>query len=265
MSRETRPGPTDYDAELGRHNEVLRRVADVRINDAVLDIGCGTGHTTRQAAQAARSGSALGVDVSASAVQRARDLSRAQGIGNVAFEHADAQAYRFPQQHFDLAVSRFGTMFFDDPPAAFANIGSALRPDGRLVMMVWQVRERNEWAVAIRQSVEPANRPGDAASDGPDAFSLGDPAVVKEILRGAGFVGVGFTEVVEPVYYGHDVAAALDWVRGFSSISTILRQLDPVEAAGVENRLRAVLARHLHDDGVWFGSGAWIVTAHRAA
>ncbi|MGS0686289.1 class I SAM-dependent methyltransferase [Nakamurella sp. GG22] len=264
MSREPGPSPTDYDAELRRHNEVLRQVAGVRIDDAVIDIGCGTGHTTRQAARAARSGSALGVDVSESAIQRARHLALAQGIGNVSFDHADAQVYQFPQQRFDLAISRFGTMFFDDPPAAFANIGGALRPDGRLAMMVWQARERNEWAVAIRQSVEAANRPGTAASDGPDAFSLGDPAVVEEVLRGAGFSGVSFNDVDEPVYYGHDVAAALDWVRGFSSISTILSRLDPAESAGAEDRLREVLAAHLHDDGVWLGSSAWIVTAHRA-
>ena len=42
-------------------------------------------------------------------------------------------------------------MFFADPVAAFANIGRALRPAGRLVMMVWQARERNEWDVAIRR------------------------------------------------------------------------------------------------------------------
>ena len=59
------PGPSGYDAELRRHNEVLRRAFGVQLHDHVLDIGCGTGQTTRQAARAARAGSALGVDVSA--------------------------------------------------------------------------------------------------------------------------------------------------------------------------------------------------------
>ena len=83
-------------------------------------------------------------------------------LGNVTFEHADAQVHRFPQEHFDLAISRFGTMFFDDPVAAFANIGRALRPAGRLVMMVWQARERNEWDVAIHRSLEAAEGPAAA-------------------------------------------------------------------------------------------------------
>ena len=165
----------DYDAELRRHNEVLRRAAGVQLRDHVLDIGCGAGQTTRQAARTARAGSALGVDASAAAIERAREPARAEGLRNIAFEHADAQVHRFPPDRFDLAISRFGTMFFDDPVAAFANIGRALRPAGRLVMMVWQARERNEWAVCIERSLPGAEGP---AAGRPDAFSLADPPAV---------------------------------------------------------------------------------------
>src|SRR6266516_5307275 len=86
-----RPGPSGYDAELRRHNEVLRRAFGVQLHDRVLDIGCGTGQTTRQAARTARAGSALGVDISAPAIERARELARAEGLRNVTFEHANAQ------------------------------------------------------------------------------------------------------------------------------------------------------------------------------
>ncbi len=147
------PGRGGYDAELQRHNEVMRRACGIRFRDHVLDIGCGTGQTTRQAASTARAGMALGVDVRAAAIERARELAAAEELSNVAFEHADAQVYRFPPECFDLAISRFGTMFFDDPAAAFANIWRALRPTGRLVMMVWQAPARNEWDVAICQAL----------------------------------------------------------------------------------------------------------------
>jgi SAM-dependent methyltransferase len=147
------PSPSGYDAELRRHNQVLHRAVGVQFHDHVLDVGCGAGQTTREAARTAQAGSAFGVDVSAPAIGRARELARADGLRNVTFECADAQVYRFPPERFDLAVSRFGTMFFDDPVAAFANIRRALRPAGRLAMMVWQAPERNEWEVAIRQSL----------------------------------------------------------------------------------------------------------------
>jgi SAM-dependent methyltransferase len=254
-----------YDAELRRHNEVLRRACGVRLHDHVLDIGCGTGQTTRQAARTARAGSALGVDISAPAIERARELAQADGLGNVTFSCANAQAHRFPQERFDLVISRFGTMFFDDPVAAFTNISRALRPAGRLVMMVWQAPERNEWEVAIRRSL--AGSQGAAALvsqvPDPDPFSLAHPPAVQPILEAAGFAGVAFTGVHEPVYYGLDVATALDWVRGFTCTSEILNRLGPAAAARAVRRLREMLSAHLSDDGVWFNSCAWIITARR--
>jgi SAM-dependent methyltransferase len=252
-----------YDAELRRHNEVLRRASGVQGRDRVLDIGCGTGQTTRQAARTAQAGSALGIDISAPAIGRARELARAERLGNVTFARANAQVRRFPQERFDLAISRFGTMFFDDPGAAFANIRRALRPAGRLVMMVWQAHERNEWDVAIHQSLGAAGEPVTFPSGGPDPFSLADPPTVTQILEVAGFADVTFTDVCEPVYYGPGVAAALDWVRGFTCTSKILKRLDPAAAARAVRRLRETLAVHLSDDGVWFSSRAWIVTARR--
>jgi ubiquinone/menaquinone biosynthesis C-methylase UbiE len=255
------PGLSGYDAELRRYNEVLRRACGVQPHDHVLDIGCGTGQTTRQAARTAQAGSAVGVDISAPAIERARELARAAGLDNITFEHANAQDHRFPQQHFDLAISRFGTMFFDDPNAAFANIRRALRPAGRLVMMVWQAHERNEWDVAIHQSLRTAEGPMAATSEGPDPFSLADPPTVKELLEAAGFTGVTFTDVHEPVYYGPNITAALDWVRGFTCTNEMLKRLDPAAAERALRRLRDALAAHLSDDGVWFNSRAWIVTA----
>jgi len=192
----------------------------------------------------------LGVDISASAIKGARELARSRRIHNIAFECADAQVHRFPLERFDLATSRFGTMFFDDPVAAFANVRRALRPAGRLVMMVWQARERNEWDVAIRRSLAGSGRSAAVASAGPDPFSLADPRTVRGILEAAGFAGIAFTDVHEPVYYGADVSAALDWVRGFACTSQLLGRLDPAAAARALGRLREMLAAHLSGDGI---------------
>jgi SAM-dependent methyltransferase len=209
----------------------------------------------------APAGSALGVDISELAIERARELAEAQGVRNVAFEQADAQVHRFPRERFDLAVSRFGTMFFADPVAAFANIGRALCPDGRLVMMVWQAHDRNEWSVAVRRALEGSAA---VASAGPDPFSLADPPVVTGILEDAGFADVTFTDVREPMYFGPDVATALEWVRGFACTREALDRLDPDDAARALGRLRVTLAEHNGDRGVRFNSRAWIVTARRS-
>jgi SAM-dependent methyltransferase len=250
----------DYDAELRLHNEVLRRTYDIRAGDRVLDIGCGAGQTTRDAARSAVEGSALGVDLSASMIDRARELAEAEGIHNVAFEQADAQVHRFPKDGFDLAISRFGTMFFDDPVAAFANIAVALRPAGRLVMMVWQEHEQNEWSVAIERALGREESPV-PTPEAWDPFSLADQDTVEAILGAAGFGEATFTDVHEPVYYGPDVAAALEWVGGFSSTRELLTRLGAAAGEQALKRLREVLAAHASERGVWFDSRAWIIEA----
>jgi len=249
----------DYDAELRRHNELFRAAAGVGSHDRVLDIGCGTGLSTRQAARAAVHGSAVGVDVSVPMLERARQLSDDQGLANVTFLPADAQVHRFAPASFDLCISRFGTMFFADPVAAFTNIGHALRPAARLVLLVWQERDRNEWATAFRQALTGASAP----SGGPDAFSLADPTVTEGILASAGFAEVGFTDVHEPVYYGPDSAAALDAVLRLLKLEDLLADLDTVAAEHARERLRTTLDAHTTADGVQFDSRAWIVTARR--
>jgi SAM-dependent methyltransferase len=253
----------DYDAELRLHNEVLRRAYALQADDDVLDIGCGTGQTTREAARIAVAGSAVGIDFSAQMIDRAREITEAEGLDNVTFVHADAQVHPFPPARFDIAISRFGTMFFPDPVAAFTNIARALRSAGRLMMMVWQTHKQNEWSVAIEHSLAGDEGAFPPAPEASDPFSLADPSTVVRTLDAAGFADATFTDVHEPVYYGSDVAAALEWVRGFACTNEVLRSLDPPAARRSLERLREALAAHAGTDGVWFDSRAWIVAARR--
>jgi SAM-dependent methyltransferase len=66
-------------------------------------------------------------------------------------------------------------MFFGDPVAAFSNIGRALRPTGRLVMMVWRAEEHNEWALAIDRILGADDRTAAVDPTAPDPAAP-DPA-----------------------------------------------------------------------------------------
>lgn len=245
------------EAELCRYQERLRVAFDVGVGDRVLDIGCGAGGTTLEAASAAGSGSALGVDLSEPVVAHARRLAAEQGRHNVSFECADAQVHPFPSDHFDLGISRFGTMFFADPVAAFTNLARALRPGARLVQLVWQDRERQEWVRAITTTL--AGGPGPARA-GADPFSLADPATMTGILTAAGLTDVTSAELNEPVYY-RPAAEAFDFVLGLRMTRDALAGLDGDETARALDRLRALLDTRDTGDGVWFDSSARLVTA----
>ena len=194
-------------------------------------------------------------------LERARQLTGAERLDNVRYELGDAQVHRFEPARFNVAISRFGTMFFADPAAAFANIATALRPEARLVLLVWQRIEDNAWALAIDAALGDAAQP---PPPGADPFSLGDPEGTSRILAGAGFDGVRFEDVHEPVLYGRDLDAALAVVRGFQSTSAALARLSDREAARAVERLRETLAAHHSDEhGVVLDSRSWLITARR--
>jgi SAM-dependent methyltransferase len=252
-----------FDAEASPLNVRFRAAAGVGPGDRVLDIGCGTGASTRDAARAAVAGSAVGVDLSARMLEHARRAARDEGLRNVTYRQADAQVHRFEQAPFDLCISRFGGMFFADPVAAFANIGRALRPGARLVLMAWQAADRNEWSAAIRQALTTGTpAPPVSPPAGPHPFTLADPAVAGGILAAAGFTAISFTDVRDPVYYGPHTAAC-DVVLGLRSTRDLLASLDADSTGHALARLRAALAEHDTGHGVYFGSRAWIITGRR--
>ncbi|HWH95589.1 MAG TPA: class I SAM-dependent methyltransferase [Baekduia sp.] len=250
-----------YDAELRAHHEHLRAAYGISPGDEVVDIGCGTGLTTREAARAAAPGRVVGVDVSERMVEHARRVTAAERLGNVCYELGDAQVHRFEPARFDVAISRFGTMFFSDPAAAFANIAEALRPQARLVLIVWQRHEDNAWARSIDAALGDAARP---PQPGADPFSLGDADATASILQAAGFDDLRFEDVDEPVFYGPDIEAALTIVRGFQDTRAALASLSDGAAARAVERLRDMLAEHCRDErGVVLDARSWLITARR--
>ncbi|MGK3942638.1 methyltransferase domain-containing protein [Streptomyces caeruleatus] len=254
----------DYDSELARHHERLLEALGVRSGDHVLDIGCGTGLTTRDAARAASPGTALGIDVSGPMLERARRQAAAEGLRNIGFVQGDAQEHAFPPEHFTMAVSRFGTMFFTDPVAAFANIGRALRPGARFVQLVWQAAERQQWHTAIRAALSGGSAAPEPASPAGDPFSLGEPHVVADVLTRAGFTAVEVADVREPVRYGPDAERALAAVLQLRMAKELVTGLDAVSAERALERLRKTLEAHDTGNGVWFDSRAWLIVALRS-
>lgn len=248
--------------ELRRLGARFRAAIGVGRRDRVLDIGCGIGECARDAGRTAVAGSVLGVDVSASVLERARRLTEQAGLRNVSYLQADAQLHRFPPEHFDVCVSRFGAMFFTDVVAAFTNIGHALRPGARLALMVWQSRDRNEWYTVVRDAID-ADTPGPASAVDEGPFTLADPAATTAVLAAAGFADIDVTEVREPVYYGPDTAAAYDFVTSMRYTQELLATADTQTVEHSRRRLRAALAEHDTGKGVYIGSRTWIVTGRR--
>jgi SAM-dependent methyltransferase len=244
-----------------RHTARLFDHVALAADDVVLDVGCGCGATTREAARRASSGRALGVDLSGPMLERARERSRDAGLTNVTFEQADAQVHPFTPQSFSVAISRFGAMFFEDPVAAFTNIGRAVQPGARLGLLAWQELGRNEWLSAIRNALAVGRELPAPPVSAPGPFGLADPDAVRKILGEAGFVDVDLADVDEPVELGTDADDAFGFVSTLSITNGMLQGLDDDTRARALAELRTTLAAHETSDGVLLGSHAWLITA----
>jgi SAM-dependent methyltransferase len=233
--------------------------------DAVLDVGCGCGESSLELAGAiGATGSVLGVDVSQPMLAVAEERAKTAGFGNVRFLRADAATATFSDDAFDLAFSRFGVMFFDDPLGAFANVRRALRPDGRLVFVCWRDLSANPWfavpAAAIRAYVPQQPRP-DPEAPGPLAFA--DPTRVRGILEGAGFESVEFEAFDAKVSLGPH-ASALEVLSHIGPAASLLDGVEGSARVDALASLDAALREHERAGDVALDGGVWVVSARCA-
>jgi SAM-dependent methyltransferase len=253
-----------FDATIGPHHRVLMPAAALAPGERVLDIGCGNGLTSRDAARAVGpTGSVTGVDLSGPMLARAEQLTKEEGLDNVRFEQGDAQVHRFEPGAYDVAMSRFGVMFFLDPVAAFTNIASALRPGGRLAMLVWQSVAANEWVSAMRDALAVGRAMPEPPPGAPHPFSLADTDRARGILTDAGFSDVSFAASEQRWYAGSDVEDTFGFVTGLMVIQFMVKDLDDATRARAFDNLRATFADHQTDDGVIFDSASWVITARK--
>ena len=245
----------------GRLTARLLAAARIEDGDSVLDIGCGCGDVTVLAARATPGGHALGADISQIQVAEARRLAAAAGVTNAEFEVADVQVHPFGTGIFDVVLSNFGVMFFDDPAAAFGNLRKALRPGGRLAFLCWRTRDENPFfTIGFAEAAAVLNireLPGPSP-----AFSLADPARAGALLTGAGFGGIEFTRVDEPMLIGRDVADVVAYERAAPAATGLLAGLSAAQTAELAEQVRGQLVEYASPGGVVMPGAAWLVTAH---
>ncbi|MEO8560069.1 MAG: class I SAM-dependent methyltransferase [Rhodospirillales bacterium] len=233
--------------------------------ERVLDIGCGAGPTSQKLAQAVGgSGEVLGVDVSQPLIAAAKQ--RAAGMNNLHFTVADASAAKFDGQ-YDLLFSRFGVMFFADPPGAFANLRHALKPGGRLAFVCWRAFKENSWAfvpfMAAVPHLPPIARPEPNA---PGPFAFADGERVKRILGEAGFADIAVTPFDTKMANSNSLDEAVVFSSEIGPVSRVLADASDEQRGKAVAAIRAILQKRLDDgSGLSLPAACWIVTGRNPA
>jgi ubiquinone/menaquinone biosynthesis C-methylase UbiE len=253
-----------YDRQLAPFTGALLDQVRLAPDRSLLDVGCGCGALTLAAARFADS--AVGIDISTPLTEVASERASTARIENVEFVVADAQTHAFAPGRFDLVVSQFGLMFFDDPVGAFSNLRRSLAPGGRLAFVSWQGLVANEWLTVIASEV--ASRVEipqfGGLSRGPGMFALMDQDETTALLEAAGFTEVMFESLTPTILIGGGgtVDQSMEFLLGMGMARGLVGLAGTDAHDEVVEAVRLSLAeRYEPSVGVQFGAAAWMVTA----
>ncbi|MDD9877757.1 MAG: methyltransferase domain-containing protein [Magnetovibrio sp.] len=252
---------------LTHHSEAVFPSLRVREGDNVLDVGCGFGDTAIKLAQAVGpTGRVLGVDCCDAFMDYGREDAARMGLDNVGFENGDALVMPF-EPEYDFVFSRFGTMFFSNPVAAFKNMRRALKPGGVVTHIVWRTPDDNPWLsmakeVVLRYLPPPGE---DAQTCGPGPFSMANQKMVTAMMMAAGFDAIEFERVDAPVLVGKTVEDAINFQLALGPAGEVFREAgDEAEAKRpeIEAALAEAIERQRSDaDGIVMPSSSWVISA----
>jgi SAM-dependent methyltransferase len=255
-----------YDNMLQAFSDVMFEASELQPGERVLDIGCGNGSTTIEAATRVRPGGvAVGVDVSPPMLAFAHRRASASGVTEATFVQADAQVHAFDRGSFDAVISRNGLMFFEDPDAAFANLARSLRPGGRIAFLAPQGPDHSEWIMAAGIAAAPhIGIPQGLGPNTPGPYGLADPDRTRAILERAGFTSISIESLIRPMRIGADIEDALGFIGSMPRVADLLAAAPTDKQHAAIDAVRAVLEPYAHADGVVLhNNGEWLVTAHR--
>lgn len=252
-----------YTRMLAGYGEIVTRAAGYHAGERVLDVGCGNGDLSLLAGHAVGArGEVHGVDLSPAMLRVAAERAARAGLDHVSFAVDDAAVHEPDPAGFDVAVSRFGVMFFADPVGAFTHLRSLLRPGGRLVFACWQDLAANDWMIvpgAAVAEVLPLPVGGDPSAPGPFAFAELDR--LTAVLDGAGFTDVEVATAHAAMWMGVDAQDAAAFLRTTGMGRALFADAAPDLVADAMRRAEAALAPFEGPTGVELAGSAWLVTA----
>jgi ubiquinone/menaquinone biosynthesis C-methylase UbiE len=246
-------------------DRVIERL-DLKSDSKIIDIGCGCGATTFEIAKKITQGEILGVDISEPMLDKATETAKEISLSNISFEVKDVQVDVMPLNYFDIAFSRFGVMFFEDPFEAFKNIHSSLKEDGLLSFVCWQNASLNPWqSLSIQVIKEFLDLPAPAPKS-PGPFAFEDKTYLEDILRESGFKGLEILDNQEDIimFSGKSIREACeDYLTINPVVTEMLKNSKPELTEEILEALVIKFSNFHQNDGLLFPSATWIVTAKK--
>lgn len=242
-------------------NALLERAAPFS-GKTLIDIGCGAGETTILAARGGAK--ALGIDISKPLLEVARNRTDISSE-SASFIEADASNYQ-TDINYDIAISRFGVMFFDDPTEAFANIMELMELGAEFHFVCWQDQNNNDWVNVPMRALDGLRGEDTPANpDAPGPFAFARKERIEETLKDAGYHywNIDCLASKMPMAYGKGLEGAVEYMLRIGPASRAFAELSDDKRKIAKSRLYIELEPYLNDDTVELEGRVWLVSAGR--
>jgi ubiquinone/menaquinone biosynthesis C-methylase UbiE len=180
-----------FSAGLVDATDVLLDMAAVERGMRVLDVGCGAGSQTIQAARrVGPTGSVVASDISATMLHHVRQSAAKVGLHNIETLEGAADELDDRLPPFDAAISRLALMLFPSRSAALKAVSGVLRRGARFAALVFTTPANNPFfaqsmAILLRHAGRPPPPPGS-----PGLFALGADGALETLLSESGLSDV---------------------------------------------------------------------------
>ncbi|MGB5483708.1 class I SAM-dependent methyltransferase [Parasphingorhabdus sp.] len=257
---------SSFEQMIAPIGDALLARADFQPGDNVIDLGCGGGATTIAIAGMVRPvGKVMGVDISPDLTAAAQARAAEAGATNIEFTCADASTVTLPDAPYDRLFSRFGSMFFEDPFAAFQNLHGLLRKGGRIDLAIWGPPRDNLWMMEMMGVVRNHVEVPPAIPRAPGPFAFEDLEYLGEILSGGGFTEVDVVayEGLQPVGgVGATPEKAAEFASAAMATGRLLSDKGDAVMKAARQELTDLFARHyVPGKGVMMQGKVWLVSA----
>jgi SAM-dependent methyltransferase len=245
--------------------EAMIERAGIHEGQSVLDVAGGAGEPSLTIAErVGPNGSVMCTDAVAQMVEAARHEANRRGLKNMQFQRCTADSLPFPDNSFDVVVSRLGAMFFPDAVASMREMLRVVRPGGSLTFAVWYKSDVNPFCYLVSGVVDQHVKVAEPDPNAPNAFRYAELGKLAGVMKEAGAVDVR-DEIVS-----FDIEApltALEFWTMRSQMSDTLREklakLPAAEQAQIATEVQQAVKPFFPDNEMKFPTQMLIATGSK--
>lgn len=236
---------------------------NIKEDDVVLDVACGTGEPGLTIAGMAKNGKVIGTDVADQMLAIAKENADAKQIKNYETQTCDVCELPFDNSTFDKISCRMGFMFFPDMQMASDEMYRVLKSGGKMATSVWAGPENNVWITTIMGIINknmqlPSPPPGT-----PGMFRCAAPGFIRSVMERSGFKNVNEKLISGKVAYDNFDHFWQMMNEVAAPVVGALSKADDDMKHKIKSEVQQVSEQHKTDKGIELDYGSWVVSGEK--